>query len=157
MATKSTGVVDELNSVYPCVLTAFEQFHRQEHRFEVRYRYKVLVKRYDKLVHAARCWRRALLNRIEALGGEAESKIEKVVVEDDVKKAYEATHDLLEKIATALDDAIEKARDEAVRDYTSHKILLELRKEVEHKCVKVRAWLNQVDDMKQNYLVTVVN
>jgi hypothetical protein len=155
MAAKSSNVVADLNTIYPCVLTAFEQFHRQEHRFEVRYRYKVLVKRYDKLVHAARCWRRKLLNRIEALGGDAESKLEPFEVQDDVKKTYEATEDRLNKIAAEIDKAVDTAA--VQKDHVTHKLLMVLRHEVEHKCVKVRAWLNQVDDMKQHYLVTVVN
>jgi hypothetical protein len=156
MATQAKSVVDALNTIYPCVLTAFEQFHRQEHRFQVRYRYMVLQKRFDKLVHAARCWRRTLLNRLEALGADADSTIEKIVVEEDVKRAYEATKDLLGRIAEAIDSAVESARDGKNADHVTHKLLLGLRFEVEHKIVKVNAWLAQVADMKANYLVTLV-
>ncbi len=54
MADQSTAaVIAALNSVYRPTLTAFEQFHRQEHRFEVKYRYSKLQKRFDKLVHCA--------------------------------------------------------------------------------------------------------
>jgi len=147
-------VVDALNTIYPAVLTAFEQFHRQEHRFLVRYRYKVLVNRYDKLVHCAREWRRCLLNRIESLGGDADSTLDKVTVEDDVKKAYTATETILTKIADEVDAAVDSAV--VAKDHVSHKLLMMLRSHVEHKLVKVRAWLAQVDDMKANYLVTVV-
>jgi DNA-binding ferritin-like protein len=151
---KPESVVEALNAIYRCVLTAFEQFHRQEHRFQVKYRYKVLVKRYDKLVHAARCWRRHILNRLEELGAEADSTLEPIAVEDAVKTAYEKTQALLEKIAAEIDKAVESAQVE--KDHVTHKILLMQRKEVEHKIVKVRAWLNQVSDLKQSYLVTVV-
>jgi hypothetical protein len=154
MAAK-TSVVGTLNSIYALVLTAFEQFHRQEHRFEVRYRYKVLRKRYDKLVHAARCWRRMLLNRLEALGADADSTIEKIVVEDDVKRAYDATLKLLERIAAEIDKATDTAKGDQA-DHVTHKILLGLREEVEGELVKIRAWLAQVADMKANYLVTLV-
>ena len=104
------SVVDALNAIYCLVLTAFEQFHRQEHRFQVRYRYKVLVDRFDKLVDAARCWRRHVLNRLEELDADADSKIDPVAVEDDVKVAYEKTLDLLEKIAAAIDAAVDSAQ-----------------------------------------------
>jgi len=154
MAAKAASVVAELNTVYPLVLTAFEQFHRQEHRFAIRYRYKVLEHRYDKLVHGARCWRRHLLNRLEALDADADSSMEKIAVEDDVKKAYEMTKDLLDRIAAATDKAVQATRVE--EDHVTHKLLLMLRTEVEHKRVKVNAWLNQVADMKANYLVTLV-
>jgi len=154
--TESTApaVVDSLNAIYPLVLTAYEQWHRQEHRFEIRYRYHVLQHRYDKLVAAARCWRRALLNRLEAVGADADSTIGKIAVEDDVKRAYEATKDTLGKIADAIDAAVDSARTE--KDHVTHKLLLHLRHEVEHKCVKLNAWLAQVADMKTNYLVTLV-
>jgi len=154
--TESTAptVVDALNAIYPLVLTAYEQWHRQEHRFEIRYRYHVLQKRYDRLVAAARCWRRAILNRLEAVGADADSTIERVTVEDDVRKAYEATKDQLTAIADAIDKAVDSARTE--RDHVSHKLLLHLRSEVEHKLVKLNAWLAQVADMRENYLVTLV-
>jgi len=150
----SSAVIDALNAIYTLVLTAFEEWHRQEHRFEVRYRYHVLQHRYDMLVHAARCWRRELLNRLEAVGADANSSIGKVVVSDDVKKAYERTHDCLQEIADAMDKAIATVRVE--EDHVTHKLLLHLRGEVEHKIVKLNAWLAQVADMKTNYLVTLV-
>ena len=155
MAASDKSVVDALNAIYCLVLTAFEQFHRQEHRFQVRYRYKVLVHRFDKLVDAARCWRRHVLNRLEELDADADSKIDPVAVEDDVKVAYEKTLDLLEKIAAAIDAAVDSARTES--DHVTHKLLLHLRCEVNHKIVKLRAWLAQVEDLKATYLVTVVN
>jgi hypothetical protein len=154
MAQSQSSVVDALNTIYPLILTAFEQFHRQEHRFEVRYRYKVLQKRYDKLVHAARCWRRMLLNRLEALGADADSKIGKIAVEDDVKRAYEVTRGLLGRIAVVIDQAVDSAIVE--KDHVTHKLLMMLRTEVAHKLVKIDAWLAQVSDMKANYLVTLV-
>lgn len=150
----ASSVVDSLNEIYPLVLTAFEAWHRQEHRFEVRYRYHVLQHRYDKLVSAARCWRRALLNRLEALGAEADSTLGKITVEDDVKRAYQATKDQLTDIAGAIDKAVDSARTE--KDHVTHKLLLGLRAKVEHKLVKLNAWLAQVTDMKANYLITLV-
>ena len=51
------GVVAALNGVYRPVLTLFEQAHRQEHRFKVRYGYCKLDERFDKLVHCLRRWR----------------------------------------------------------------------------------------------------
>jgi len=154
--TESTApaVVDALNAIYPLVLTAYEAWHRQEHRFEIRYRYQVLVRRYDRLVHAARCWRRAILNRLEAVGADADSTIGPVEVQDDVRLAYEATKDRLTKIADAIDAAVDSARTE--KDHVTHKLLLHLRAEVEHKLVKINAWLAQVADMRENYLVTLV-
>jgi hypothetical protein len=150
----TASVTDALNVIYRLVLTAFEQFHRQEHRFEIRYRYNVLQKRYDKLVHCARCWRRCLLNRLEALGADADSTIGSVAVEDDVKRAYDATRDLLARIADAIDNAVDSAVGKS--DHATHKILMHLRCEIEHKLTKVDAWLAQVEDMKANYLVTLV-
>jgi len=141
MAASQPSVVDALNTIYPLVLTAFEQFHRQEHRFEVRYRYMVLQKRYDKLVEAARCWRRAILNRLEALDADADSSMGTIKVQDDVKLAYEATRDLLTDIAGAIDKAVDAAQGEKERDHVTHKLLLMLRKEVDHKIVKLNAWL----------------
>ena len=159
MAEKTTeptspAVVAALNAIYTLVLTAFEEWHRQEHRFEVRYRYHVLQRRYDNLVAGARCWRRELLNRLEALGADADSSIGKVKVEDDVKAAYEQTKECLTEIADAIDKAVDAARVE--KDHVTHKLLLGLRHQVECKLVKINAWLRQVDDMKSNYLVTLV-
>ena len=154
--TESTApaVVDALNAIYPLVLTAYEAWHRQEHRFQVRYRYHVLERRYDRLVHAAHCWRRAILNRLEAVGADADSTIGPVTVEDDVRLAYESTKARLTGIAAAIDAAVDSAT--VGKDHVTHKLLLMLRKEVEHKLVKLNAWLAQVADMGNNYLVTLV-
>jgi hypothetical protein len=152
MAT-TASVTDALNVIYRLVRTAFEQFHRQEHRFEIRYRYNVLQKRYDKLVHCARRWRRCLLNRLEALGADADSTIGNITVEDDVKRAYDATRDLLARIADAIDNDVDSAVGKS--DHVTHKILMRLRCEIEHKLTKVDAWLAPVEDMKANYLVTL--
>jgi len=154
MAAQTKSVADALNTIYPLVLDAWEQFHRQEHRFEVRYRYMVLQERYDKLVHAARYWRRKLLIRRQVHGADADCTIGKITVEEDVKKAYEATKEKLDQIAAAIDAAVDSAVGKS--DHVTHKLLMHLRVEVEHKCVKLRAWLAQVEDMKANYLVTLV-
>jgi hypothetical protein len=150
----SSPVVDALNAIYCRVLTAFEQFHRQEHRIEVRYRYTVLVHRYDTLVEAARCWRRKVLNRLEELGADADSRIDPIAIDDDVRRAYENTRDLLQRIADAIDAAVDSAKVD--NDHVTRKVLLHLRYEVNHKLVKVNAWLAQVADLKTAYLVTVV-
>jgi bacterioferritin (cytochrome b1) len=148
------AVIEALNAAYKPILTAFEQFHRQEHRFQIKYRYKKLQTRYDKLVHAARCWRRAVLNRIERLGGEADSELGTVAVEDAVKEAYTATLFCLDEIFDRLADATEAAQ--KADDHVTHKILMQLQFEVDHKRAKVEAWLRQVKDLRDSYLVTVV-
>lgn len=147
-------VIDALNEAYKPVLTAFEQFHRQEHRFEIKYRYMKLQKRFDCFVHAARCWRRAILNRIERLGGDVESVMGDVVVKDEIKDAYTATLELLTEIYDALAAAIKAAQ--AADDHPTHKILMHLQFEVDHKRCKVEAWLRQVTDLRDVYPVTVV-
>jgi bacterioferritin (cytochrome b1) len=148
-------VVDALNEVYKPLLKAFEQFHRQEHRFQIKYQYKKLVVRFDCLVHHARGWRRAVLNRIERLGGDAESVIDGVVVKDEVKDAYKATLDLLTEIYDAINLAVAAAQ--AANDHPTHKILMRIQTEVDHKRCKIEAWLRQVSDLRDTYLVTVVN
>ena len=147
-------VVDALNKVYVPLLTAFEQFHRQEHRFLIKYRYKVLQKRYDCLVHHARCWRRHVLNRIERLGGDVDSKINVVVVKDDIKGAYTATLDLLTEIYDAIGAAVKVAQE--AEDHVTHKILMHIQSEVDCKRSKLEAWLRQVADLRDVYPVTVV-
>lgn len=153
-ADKANDVIDALNAAYGPILTAFEEFHRQEHRFQVKYQYKKLQCRYDKFVHCARCWRRAILNRIERLGGDVESKLGDVVVKDEVKDAYEQTLDRLTEIYDALGAAVPIAQEQ--NDHPTHKILMHLQAEVDHKRCKIEAWLRQVDDLKSTYLVTVV-
>ena len=147
-------MIDALNAAYKPVLTAFEQFHRQEHRFEVKYRYMKLQKRFDCLVHAARCWRRKILNRIERLGGEADSVLGTVTVKDEVRDGYQATLDLLTEIYDAVGAAIKAAQ--AADDHPTHKILLHVQSAVDHKRAKIEAWLRQVRDLRETYLVTVV-
>ncbi len=158
MATR-TSVIVALNSVYQPTLCAFEQFHRQEHRFEVKYRYKKLQKRFDKLVHCARSWRRALLNRIERLGGEADSTIKGVEVADDILTAYRNTQTALDAIFDAIQAAIATANgsdDEGNNDHVTHKILLHVAYEVDHKRSKVEAWLRQVEDLGANYALNII-
>jgi bacterioferritin (cytochrome b1) len=150
----SDQVIATLNAAYRPVLTAFEQFHRQEHRFQIKYRYKKLQKRYDKMVVEARCWRRRILNRVERLGGQIDSTMGPVVVKDEVKDAYQATEDILREIFDALDRAVAAAQ--AADDHVTHKVLMHLETEVDHEIVKVQAWLRQVKDLRDNYLVTVV-
>lgn len=160
MADKSSSaVIDALNAVYRPTLKAFEQFHRQEHRFEVKYRYAKLETRFDKLVHCARCWRRTLLNRIERLGGDADSTIDGVAVSDDILSAYRNTQAALEAIEGAIQAAIGAAKagdDEAAHDHVTHKMLMHLQAEVDHKLAKVEAWLRQIEDLGTNYTITVI-
>jgi hypothetical protein len=160
MADKSAAsVIAALNTVYQPTLCAFEQFHRQEHRFEVKYRYKKLQKRFDKLVHCARCWRRALLNRIERLGGDADSTISGVDVADDIMSAYCNTQTALDAIYDAIQRAIgvaKSADDESANDHVTHTILMHLQYEVDHKRSKVEAWLRQVEDLGPNYALNII-
>jgi|SRR5271166_2590206 len=151
---KAAGVVDALNEVYVPILTFFELAHRYEHRFADKYRYNKLAKRYDMLVHAARCWRRHVLDRIERLGGDADSMLEKIVIVDDVKGAYEGTHEALRAIFDAINKAVDAAK--VADDHPTHKLLLRLQTKVDHKMFKLEAWLRQVADLKASYLVTVV-
>ncbi len=148
-------VVDALNEVYRPALRAFEQFHRQEHRFSQKYRYRKLKKRYTKLVCSAHDWRHVLLDRIERLGGEADSTIDGVVVVDDIKGAYGATHDLLDRIYDAVDRAVAAAVVD--EDHPTHKLLLRLQSEVDRRRFKVEAWQRQVADLGENYLLAVIN
>ena len=147
-------VVDALSKAYVPILTAFEEFHRQEHRFSVKYRYKKLEERYDKLADHARCWRRAVLNRIERLGGDADSTLDKVVVKDEVKDAYDQTLERLTEIYDALDAVVAAAV--KADDHPTHKIAMMVQSEVDCKRAKLEAWLRQVEDLKATYLVTVV-
>jgi bacterioferritin (cytochrome b1) len=153
-APENPSVVEALNAVYRAALLAFEQFHRQEHRFEVRYRYKKLADRFDKLVHCARSWRRAVLNRIERLGGEADSTLGPVKVNDGVREAYEDALDALDAIRSAVIQGIAVAS--SANDYPTHKVLLFLSKEVDHKHAKIEAHLRQLKDMGDVYLATAV-
>ena len=155
----NTPIVEALNSIYAPVLRAYEQFHRQKNRFKVKYRYKRLVSRFKCLVGCAHDWRHALLIRIEQLGGEADSVIGKppVVVQDEVKDAYEATLTLLREIYDAIDAAIESATKSGKRDNPTHKMLMMVQREVDHEIHKYDAYIRQVKDLGSNYLVTVVN
>jgi hypothetical protein len=147
-------MTDALNAVYGPVLTLFEQAHRQEHVFQVKYRYKKLRERFDSLVGEARCWRRRLLNRIIRLGGDVTATMGDVSVTDDVKGAYEATQKLLDLIYNQLSMATAVAQ--SANDHPTHKVLMHLQHEVDHRRAKVEAWLRQVKDMGENYLVTLV-
>jgi hypothetical protein len=148
------SVIAALNDAYRPILTALEQFHRQEHRFEVKYRYKKLESRYDKLVSATRCWRRNILDRLERLGANVDSVMGPVIVKDEVRPAYEATQTILQEIYDAVGRATKAAQ--GADDHCTHKMLLHVHTEVDHKLAKVEAWLRQVKDMRDNYLVTVV-
>jgi hypothetical protein len=160
MADRSNAdVISALNAVYQPTLCAFEQFHRQEHRFEVKYRYKKLQERFDKLVHCARGWRRCLLNRIERLGGDADSTINGVAVADDIETAYANTHLALVAIYVAIQNAIGVAKagdDETAHDHVTHKLLMQLQAQVDHKISKVEAWQRQVEDLGQNYALNII-
>jgi hypothetical protein len=150
----SPELVAALQTLYVCMLTGFEQFHRQEHRFEVRYRYKVLQDRFDKLVDCAHDWRADVLDRLEELHLDFESKIDPFVVESDVKLAYEQTLDRLRDMAEEIQAAIKAAA--AEYDCPTEEMLEDLAVEVEKKIVKVEAWLEQVADMGAAYLTTLV-
>jgi hypothetical protein len=152
--TERPDVVAALNLVYPKLLQAFEQFHRQEHRFQIKYRYGKLQKRFDRLVHCARGWRRCVLNRIERLGGDADSTIGPVEVADEVGPAYRNTHDLLSSIYDAIGAAIAVVQSQ--NDHPTHKVLMTLQQEVDHKRAKLEAWLRQVADLGDQYILTVV-
>ncbi len=148
------NVVDALNGVYRPILTFFEQAHRQEHRFKIRFRYGKLEKRFDKFVHCAREWRRCLLNRIERLGGEADSTMGPVIVADDIMPAYDATHDGLRSIHDAVNQAI--AVVQSANDHPSHKLLMHLQHDVDRNMSKIEAWQRQTKDLGENYAITVI-
>jgi bacterioferritin (cytochrome b1) len=154
--TPNPKVIDALNAVYRPALTFFEQAHRQEHRFLIKYRYKKIAARFDKLVHCARCWRRHLLNRIERLGGEVDSTMGPVVVSDDIRAAYTDTLTGLRAIYAAAGDAIKVVRDDAVSDHVTHKLLMKLQAEVDRKIAKIEAHVRQTMDLGENYIITAV-
>jgi bacterioferritin (cytochrome b1) len=147
-------VIDALNAVYRPALTAFEQFHRQEHRFAVKYRYKELAERFDKLVNCAREWRRAVLNRIERLGGQADSTLGPIRIEDGVKEAYQATLAALAAIESAVKQAVAVAG--SANDHPTCVVLYQVAKHVDRKMAKIEAHLRQLKDMGDAYLVTAV-
>jgi bacterioferritin (cytochrome b1) len=150
----ASEVIEALNNAYTPVLTLFEQAHRQEHVFEVRYRYTKLQERFDKIVHDARSWRRALLNRIVRLEGEVTATMSELSVSDDVKGAYDATLRLLDLIHSQIGQAVAVAQ--SANDHPTVKMLYCLQADVDHKRAKVEAWLRQVKDLRETYLVTVV-
>jgi bacterioferritin (cytochrome b1) len=153
--TGDPNVITALNNVYRPALTAFEQFHRQEHRISQRYRYKEFADRFDKLVDHAHCIRHKVLNRIENLGGEATSEIEPVEVSDGMKDAHANAHHMLTHIQDRLKQALAVA--ESANDAPTGSMLFRLAKKNQKKIDKNKAWLRQADDLgPTNFLMTGV-
>jgi hypothetical protein len=113
-----------------------------------------MQERFDRLVFCARHWRRELLNRIVRLGGDVTATMGTIAVTEEVKRSLENTKDLLDQIFDVLDAAMSAAV--SAQDHPTMKMLMMLLHEVDHKRSKVEAWLNQVKDMRDNYLVTLV-
>ncbi len=144
-------VIQALNNAYEPILTAFEAFHRQEHRFQVKYHYKKMQKRYDELVGCARKWRRKILNRIEQLGGAVNSSLGPVSVSDDISTAYEDTLGRLRNIYSLLGQATAVAM--SANDHPSTRMLMRLQTDVEKRLKKFEARKRQMTDMGANYLL----
>jgi bacterioferritin (cytochrome b1) len=148
-------VLAALDAAYAPILAAFEQFHRQEHRFK-RQQYRSLACRYDGLVHAARCWRREVLDRVEQLGGDLGSVIPAgaVAVQDGVSDAFRSTLDSLDAIFGALGAAIEAAQ--AAGDHPSMKVALRVQSHVDRKRTRVKGWAQQVIDIGPAFLLSAI-
>lgn len=147
-------VIAALNQAYVPALTAFEQFHRQEHRLLKKYQYKHEAKRFDKMVNFAHCVRHKILNRIEGLGGEVDSRINSVTVSDNVKDAYENTISLLKEIYEALGRAVAVAQ--SANDHPTIKMLMMLQAKTDKKIRKYEAHMRQMNDLGNSYMLTSV-
>ncbi len=99
------------------------------------------------------------MNRVERLGGDADSTIGAVTIADDIESAYRNTAALLTEIRDAIQQAIGAAKagdDETAHDHVTQKLLMHLQAQVDHKLAKVEAWLRQVEDLQTNYAITVI-
>jgi hypothetical protein len=144
-------VIGALNKVYKPALTAFEEFHRQERRFKNRYGYQKMGKRYHDLTKHAHEIRHKVLQRIEELGGDADSSMEPVNVADGINDAYRHTSDRLGQLRDTLTQA--NAVAQSANDHDTHLMMLRLQRLVERKYHKVMSRRRQVRDMKDNYLL----
>ena len=149
-----SNVVAALNNVYKPALTAFEQFHRQEHRLNKRYRYKKFAKRYDKLVDHAHHVRHKVLNRVEHLGGDVDSVLDPIRVADDMQTVHENTLACLKEIQGRLGQATAVAT--SANDHTTHAMLLGLQKKNEKAIKKVEALERQREDLGNDFMLTGV-
>jgi bacterioferritin (cytochrome b1) len=147
-------VVASLNGVYRPALTAFEQLHRQEHRFGSKFGYKKLAGKYDKLVHSMRRVRHHVLKRIERLGGEADSTIEPVKVHDEVDKAFDATHKALGRIKDGISQASAVAQ--SANDHPTHKLMLKLSSKIDKHMHGVERHKRQLKDLGDTYHLTAI-
>lgn len=152
--TAEPDIIAALNAVYAPVLAAFEAWHRQEHRAKIKFRYKVLAKRYDKLVDDARDWRRSVLDRIERLGGDADSTIEGVAAFDDVGKAYADTIERLRAIYDACQAGCDAA--DAAGDNVTFDVFDAIQHDADKLVAKFEAFGRQIDDLGPAYLLTLV-
>lgn len=152
----NSKVIDALNGAYRPVLTAFELMHRLEHRYEIRWGYLGLRDRFDGLVAVARCWRRALLDRMERLGGEVESAIDPIPpIPDAVGRAYQLALDTLRGILGRLADAAETCR--AQGDPVSAQMCGHLLGEVDREIAALEVALRQSGDLSaSDYLATLI-
>ena len=159
------SVIKALNKVYRPALTMFEEAHKQEHRFKKKFGYEKMGKRYDNLTKHAHGIRHKVLNRIEHLGGVADSRFESVdskgrddgenggVMEptDDIRKAYENTHRRLGQIMDRIGQANSVAQ--SANDHVTHGLLLKLHHKVDKKHKKIGMKRRQVKDMGDKYLL----
>lgn len=174
-STPSAPVIDALNTLYVACQTAQEQIKRVKVRFKVRYRYCKLVEQLacmlhchccpckhkdkehhdrdkHKCGHCVPCWSMATLHRIEHLGGEAESRIDDVSVNNDIEPAL----NLVLASLQAVYDAAGDVEADAKKDKPTAKIAGEIQCAADEHIECVQAHLRQIADMGENYLITLV-
>jgi hypothetical protein len=174
-APPDSKTIDALNTLHVACLTAYEQIRRVKVRFLVRYRYCRLVEQLACMLHChccpckhkhpehherdkhscghcVPCWTMATLHRIEHLGGEAESKIDDVSVSNDVRPALVLVQGSLQAVYDAAGDVIDAAK----KDKPTAKMAGEIQCAADEHLECVAAHLRQIDDMGENYLITLV-
>ena len=161
-------VIDALNALYVSTLTACEQIRRIKVHFKVRYRYCKLVemlhcmlqcgcchnvhKDGGKSGECVMCWSFCVLHRIEGLGGEAESDILAIAATDAVKDALVIVLAELTSVYNKSNAVIAAAKD----DHPTSKIAGEIQCAAGKHIECVQAHLRQIEDLKENYLITLV-
>lgn len=150
-------VIDALNVVYRCALTAQEAFHEQEHVWEGKTGYRYLVAFYDHLHKCVAHWIvHKVQDRIKRLGGDVDGVQDKVKTTDGIRDAFEHTHDCLEWIEDDAKKAVKVCFEAG--DFESKMILIKIVGRLDKAQHAVEKEVYAIDDQKDpGYMIAIQN
>lgn len=176
------AVLDALSGLYKAARFAAELACRQKHRYLIKYDLKGLFRHFlcllkcecchehEKCEHGPNhhehhdhckhgkcipCWVRCVLNRIERLGGDADSTMDKVKVEEGIAEAFTGMIAALKAVCDAADSVIDAAA--TAKDHPSKEIASKIYHAADCDIAKFEALLRQEKFKTEPYVMAQIH